>query len=346
MDSVDSPEDFNYDGYLVFNGLYSTEVLNADFDLEEIVSDVLVDFERGEPEEPRSGYNLLNFGDLIQDAHRISPNLKDDLSDVQAIRHQYEEWETRELPSGEEQPTREIRSFDLYWDYPSYMFIRGDKTQSSRASQIVNYKLGEYIRSNKIEFTPDFLLWLFYKETSGTSINENFKISLLSDADIEGEKEDRYGKEVSVDRSTNITKSTNILSGLLRGKDLIRLEGIFSAKNNYIKASLEVGGRVHIKVSEDIAEVNDLERMSLALVFLRELLSTYEEWERKPGEEKVPPPEFLEELYEECKRQGEEPVFSFDDVIEQYRNKRANAGDYIQQAGLGDFNREGNSDGS
>jgi hypothetical protein len=135
-----------------------------------------------------------------------------------------------------------------------------------------------------------------------------------------------YGKEVSVDRSTDVTKSTNVLSGILRGKDLIGLEGIFSARGNFIKANIQVGGRVHIKVSQDIADVDDLQRMSLALIFLRELLELYEEWEEKPGSEKIPPPEFLEEVYEECKRQGEEPVFSFDHVVEQHRNKRAQVG--------------------
>ena len=326
MSGFGNEVDYNYDGYLVFNGLYSTNVINPDFDFNEVVRDVLVDFKRGEPDEPKSGYELLEFGEIVEESQFISTNIKESLSDVRSIRHRYEEWETRELRDGKKEPTREVRSFDLYWDYPDYMFVKGDKTQASRASQIVNYELGDYLTSKKIEFNPDFLLWLFYNEKSSGPISENLDISLLSDADIEGEKEDMYGKEISVDRSTDITKSTNVLSGILRGKDLIGLEGIFNARGNFIKANIQVGGRVHIKVSQDIAEVDDLERMSLALVFLRELLSVYEEWESKPASEKIPPPEFLEEVYEECKRQGEEPVFSFDHVVEQYRNKRAQGG--------------------
>lgn len=244
-----SEDEFQYDGYLVFNGLYKTKILNSDFDFEHIVNNVLVDFERGNPEKPQSGYELLNFGDMVNSSHLVSRNSQEALSDVKAIRHRYEEWEHRELPSGEEHPTREVHSFDLYWDFPNYMFVRGDQTQASRASQIVNYELGDQIQSRKIEFSPDFLLWLFYKEKSSGEISEDFDISLLSDADIEGQREDMYGKQVSVDKSADITKSTNVLSGILRGKDLIRLEGIFNARGNFIKASLEVGGRVHIKVS-------------------------------------------------------------------------------------------------
>jgi len=349
MSGLGDEVDYSYDGYLVFNGLYTTDILDPDFDFDEIVSDVLVDFERGDPDEPKSGYELLEFGDLVEQSHLLSSDLKETLSDVRGIRHRYEEWETRELRSGEEEPTREVRSFDLYWDYPDYMFVKGDKTQASRASQIVNYELGDYLTSRKIEFNPDFLLWLFYKEKSSETVGDNLDISLLSDAAIEGEEEDMYGKEVSVDRSTDVTKSTNVLSGILRGKDLIGLEGIFNARGNFVKANIQVGGRVHIKVSQDIADVEDLQRMSLALVFLRELLGLYEEWEEKPGSERIPPPEFLEEVYEECKRQGEEPVFSFDHVVEQYRNKRAQGGqggNNNRQSGLTSYLQDDDQNGS
>lgn len=349
MSGLGDQVDYSYDGYLVFNGLYSTNILNPDFDFDEIVRDVLIDFERGDPDQPKSGYEQLEFGDIVEQSQLLSSDLKENLSDVRAIRHRYEEWETRELRSGDLEPTREVRSFDLYWDYPHYIFVKGDKAQSSRASQIVNYELGDYLTSKKIEFTPDFLLWLFYKEKSSGSIGDNLDISLLSDAAIEGEEEDMYGKEVSVDRSTDITKSTNVLSGILRGKDLIGLEGIFNARGNFIKANIQVGGRVHVKVSQDIADVEDLQRMSFALIFLKELLSLYEEWEEKPGSEKIPPPEFLEEVYQECKRQGEEPVFSFDHVVEQYRNKRGQGGqggNNNRQSGLTSFVEDDDQNGS
>lgn len=349
MSGLGSNEDYRYDGYLVFNGLYSIDILNPEFDFTRIVSDVLTDFERGGPDQPKSGYELLDFGEIVENSRLISPDIKQTLSDIRAIRHRYEEWETRELRSGEKKPTREVHSFDLYWDYPGYMFVKGDKTQASRASDIVNYELGEYLTSKKIEFNPDFLLWLFYKEKSSGTVGDNIDISLLSDAAIEGDEEDRYGKEVSVDRSTDITKSTNVLSGILRGKDLTGIEGIFNARGNFIKANIQVGGRVHIKVSQDIADVEDLQRMSFALVFLRELMKLYEEWEARPSSEKIPPPEFLEEVYEECKRQGDEPVFSFDHVIERYRNKRAQEGqegDNDRQAGLTSYLEDDNQNGS
>lgn len=349
MSELGSESEFSYDGFLVFNGLYSTDVLDPDFDFNDIVQNVLGDFERGEPDQPMSGYEPLEFGEMVQGSHLVSPNIQSELSNVRAIRHRYEEWETRESPSGEEVPTRLVRSFDLYWDYPEYLFIKGDKTQASRASQIVNYEMSEFINSRKVEFSPDFLLWLFYQEKRGDPISENLDISLLSDAAIEGEKEDMYGKEVAVDRSTDITKSTNILSGILRGKDLIGLEGIFSAQGNFVKASIEVEGRVHIKVSQDIANVEDIQRMSLALLFLRELLTLYEHWEKQSPSEKIPPPEFLEDVYEECKRQGEEPIFDFDHVMEQYRDKRAQNGDSSKsdrQSGLNSFQRDNESNGS
>lgn len=74
-------------------------------------------------------------------------------------------------------------------------------------------------------------------------------------------------------------------------------------------------------------------------------MELYEDWQSKPGSEKIPPPDFLQDLYEECKRQGEEPVFSFDDVVDQFRNKRAQSDGYARQSGLRDFNNDDDSNG-
>lgn len=338
MSLTDTEPDFQYDGHLVFNGLYQTKVLNADFDFERIIDEKLKDFERGSSDKPMDGYEPMDFGAIANESRLLSDQLKDLTSDVKAIRHKYEEWEERELPNGKSEDTRDIRSYDLYWDFPQYIAVKGDKGQAKKATNLVNLKLDSYISSREIEFEPDFLLWIFYKAMNDESLSANLDARILSDANIEGE-EDRYGKEVTVDRSTDVTKSTNILSGILRNRDLIGLEGTFDARGHFVKANIQVGGRVHIKAAHAINEANDLERIAISIVFLHELMDSYINWEQLPGEEKYPPTSFFEAVHEECSRQGDEPTFSWDDVINEYQTKSTEgpieSGE--RQAGLGDF---------
>lgn len=331
-------EGFSYDGQLVFNGLYSTDVLNSGVEFEQVAENELNDFGRGEPESPSKGYELLEFTNYAAESEFLSKNLREGVEDIHALRRKYEQWDTRENRSGEIIDVREIDHYDVYWDFPEYLFVKGNKTQASRASEIVGYTLGDYLSSREIEFHPDFILWLFYQFKSGKSrLNEDFKINLLSDTEIKGDREDRYGKRSRVDKSTDITKSTTALIGILRGKDLTTLEGVFEVQDKYVKANIEVGGRVHIKASHAIEGSDQLERMCLAIMFLRELLSLFEYWENLPGEEKYPPVDFFTELYEECEKQGAELTFSYDDVIEIYRQKRSQGVGTEKQSGLVDF---------
>lgn len=342
MSLTDSEPDFQYDGRLVFNGLYETKVLDAEFDFEKIVEEQLKDFKRGTVDKPADGYEPLDFGSIANESRLLSDQLQELVSDVIAIRHKYEDWQERELPSGDIQDTRLIRSYDLYWDFPDYIAVKGDKRQARKATDLVNLRLDQYLTSRKIEFEPDFLLWIFYKATDDTSLTEHLEPRILSDASIEGE-EDRYGKEVAVDKSTDITQSPNILSGILRNRDLIGLEGTFDARGQFVKANIQVGGRVHIKAANSIEDANDLERIAVSIVFLHEIMDAYLTWEELPGEEKYPPTNFFEDVEEECRRQGDEPTFSWDDVVMEYQSKRAGAdtGAGETQAGLTDFDSEG-----
>lgn len=338
MSITDSEPDFEYDGRLVFNGLYETKVMDADFDFTKIVDERLKDYSRGTIDAPNDGYEPLDIGGLANLSRLLSQGLQDLVSNVKAIRHRYEDWEERQLPDGETEPTLQVRSYDVYWDFPNYIAVKGDKTQAKRAKELLRYELGDHITSREIEFEPDFLLWIFYMDMEDEALTENLTTSLLSDAYIEGE-EDRYGKEVSVDRSTDVTKSTNILSGVLRNRDLIGLEGVFDAHDYFVKANIEVGGRVHIKVAEAIQGANDLERIATSLVFLHDLMDAYLKWEELPGEDKYPPPRFFEMVYDECRQQGEEPTFSWDRVVDEYQAKRAGTHfePGLQQSDIGDF---------
>ncbi|MFC7251104.1 hypothetical protein ACFQJ5_14815 [Halomicroarcula sp. GCM10025324] len=341
MSTPRSNGSYTYDGRLVFNGLYATEILDPDFDLERTVETGLKDFSRGTNDEPGSGYHMLDFADRVAESPDISRQIKTETEDIYGIRYRYEQWNEREVATSNGNGTeyRHVRttdSVDVYWDSPNYLFIKGNKTEARQAGSLIESKLGDYIRTREIGFASDFLLWILSQYKNGEQLGDELSAKLLSNARIEGE-EDRFGRSNRVDDSTDIAKATTILMGILRGKEMAFVEGIFGMHGKFVAARIETGGRIHIKAEQDIDGSSHLERMALSVSFLRELLTVYDHWQSLPPEDKYPPVEFFKNLYEECERQGAEITFPVDDVIKQYRQK-GNRKEYKQrQAGIAEF---------
>lgn len=340
MSRADSLGDFDYDGHLVFNGLYYTNVLDAGFDLDEIVNQNLADFSVGSPDQPSDGYRILNFVDHAKASSEVGSLLEKQVEHIRGIRYEYEEWDHREVHEDGELKTNDVRntdSFDIYWSTPDYLFVKGNKTEARKAKQLLEYELSEYLRVSSIEFNPDFLLWIFSQKKSEQELGEGLSASMLTDCEIEGEQRDRYGKRNTVDNSTDVTKSTTALMGILRNKALTGLEGVFELDGRFVAAELTSEGRVHIKAEQDISGSNKIERMALSLHFLDNLLALHDTWEGLPPEDRFPPEEFFRDIYDECKKQGAEVTFPVKDVIKEYRNK-GNREEYQQrQSGLDEY---------
>ncbi|MWG34619.1 hypothetical protein [Halomarina oriensis] len=331
---------FSYDGRLVFNGLYRTKVLNASINIEDIVENELKDFSKGTKDKPGSGYHMLSFSEMVAESPEISRPIKEQAEDMHGIRYRYENWDEGEVEDDEEGTVyRHIRttdSVDVYWHFPDYLFIKGNKTEAKKAANLIDNKLDEYLKTEEIGFSPDFLLWILSKYKNGEALSDELSTNLLSDARIEGD-EDRFGRSNRVDDSTDIAKATTILMGILRGKEMAFVEGIFGVSGQFVKAQIETGGRVHIKAEQDIDGGDPLKRMALSVTFLTELLKVYDHWESLDSGEKYPPDEFFYDLYDECERQGAEITFPADEVVEKYRQK-GNRKEYKnRQSGLAEF---------
>lgn len=332
---------FSYEGYLVFNRIYSTKLLKPDFDFYHVIEEELTDFSQGSPKEPGQGYQTLPFEDYLRESTEVSPSLKEAVGDIKAFRYLEEEWEIKEVENEDQLEQRPVRdrlmTVDSYWAYPDYIFIKGNKTKAKQASELIRMTLDDYLELNQIGLNSDFLLWLLSQEKNNDVIPGDVSTNMLTDAAVEGEEKDRFGRRNKIDDSTDITKSTPVLMGVLQHKDLTALEGVFEVDKKFVQARISTEGRIHVKADHAVAGSPDIERMSMALVFLQELTGLYEHWIELPNEEKYPPIEFFEDIYQECDRQGVEITFSIDDVIEEYRQK-GSPEDYKQrQSGLGEF---------
>ena len=339
--TITDPEEFSYEGRLVFNGLHKTTVLDAEFDFEEVIQEDLLDYSEGDFESPGRGYSVIPFQRLAEDYHKIEQPLLDRCGEIRSFRYQEEEWEYREVENDggtERLPTKSgLDMFDSYWAFPEFLFVKGDKSQAKLAENLLSERLGDYVRLNDITFDPDFLLWIFAKEKSGEKLPGDISVSMLTDAETKGDEKDRFGKRNQVDDSTDITKSAPILIGVLRQKGLVALEGVFGVGQKLVRARISEEGRVHIKADHAISGSFPIERMAISLAFLRSFMTLYDEWKGLEGEEKYPPIQFFEDIYEECKRQGLEITFSIDDVVERYRQK-GSPEEYSQyQAGLSEW---------
>lgn len=335
-----SDTEFSYDGYLVFNGIYYTSVLNADFDLREIVNKKMPDFSTGSPDAPSRGYRTLDFTNHLRESSEVTASLEENVENVQGIRYEYEKWEegeTYQEGSVEQGKFRQTDSFDVYWSVPDYLFVKGDKQEVKKMRTLLGYELDQYININEINFDPDFLLWIFSQYKNNSELGQGLRANMLTDCEIEGEEKDRFGKRNRVDDSTDVTKSTTALMGILRGKSLTDLEGVFEIDGNFVAAEIASEGRVHIKAEQAVSGASDIRRMALSLNFLDSLISLYNAWQDFPSKDRYPPEEFFKEIHEECKKQGAEVTFPVDNVVEKYRNK-GNRDQYKQrQSGLNDF---------
>lgn len=338
--SVGQSVEFSYDGYLVFNGIYTTDILDPEFEFDKVIDEQLTDFSPGSHDEPGRGYKSLPFSQHLTDSHGVTGSIQEFIGETRAFRYQEEEWEYQEveLDDGtDERPVKSTISLDAYWAFSDYLFLKGNKTKADYASDLIQLKLDDYLKVNEVAFSPDFLLWLLSKEKSGETLPSQISTSMLTDAEVEGEERDRFGRRSKVDDSTDITKSTTVLLGVLQQKDLTAIEGVFEVVGKFVKARVSTDGRVHVKADHDVEGSPDIERMSLALAFLKGFTQLYEKWLELPNEEKYPPIEFFEDIYEECERQGVEITFSIDDVIESYLQKGSPDEYQQRQSGLGDF---------
>lgn len=339
--SIGDEEDFAYSGRLIFNGIHATNVLDADFDFEEVIDQELVDFEEGTYQSPGRGYQTIPFTDQLEENARVGESVADLCSDVRTLRYLEEQWEHQEVDIDGQTETRPTlnghSSFDAYWARPDYLFVMGDKTNAKMADDLLSDTLDDYLKIRKLRFSPDFLLWLFSKEKNDEKLPGELSTSMLTDARIEGDEPDLFGREGRVTDSTDVTKSIPVLQGILRQMGVVQLEGVFNVAGFFVRARISSEGRVHILADHAIEGSPDIERAAISIGFLREFTSLYEDWIESDGESKYPPKQFFIDIHEECERQGVDIQYSIDDVIEEYRQKGGPEQYQQYQTGIGDY---------
>ncbi|MFW6041242.1 MAG: hypothetical protein ACOC85_05345 [Thermoplasmatota archaeon] len=318
---------FEYQGNLIYNRIYRTDLGEKDIpfkDMKTIFEENLPEFSQGTPENPGSGYRNMNLKYYL-DETEIGKNILKERENLVSIRYIYEKWMEREIPTNGGREVRQIpeeRNVDVYWVYPNYVFVRGQKRPSKKTGKVIQEKVPR-IEFDRIKFHKDFLLWIIYKYEEGEIIDKKMEVKSLTDSETRGDR-DNYGKRQIVHGSTDIAKSLPIIIGILRKKELSMLEGTFKFKNRLVNAEIDTGGRIYLKVSRSafLKDVNDITRILTSIEFMREFIDLYEGWKKLPNKEKYPPLKFFRNLYEEAKNGGIQINFSIENLLQEYAEKR------------------------
>jgi len=318
---------FEYQGNLIYNRIYRTDVGEKDIpikDMKTIFEENLPEFSEGTAENPGSGYKNINLKKYLEDSE-IENDILTEKENLVSIRYIYEKWREMEIPVNGEREVRKIpeeRNVDIYWVYPNYVFVRGQKRPSKKTGKVIQDKVPR-IEFDQIQFHRDFLLWIIYKYEEGESIGKELEVKTLTDSETRGDR-DRYGKRQIVHGSTDISKSIPIIIGILREKKLSMLEGTFKFKNRLVNAEIDTDGRIYLKVSRSafLKDVDDITRISTSIEFIRKFIDLYEDWKQLPDKEKYPPLKFFKYLYEEARKGGIQINFSIDGLLKEYAEKR------------------------
>lgn len=322
---------FEYQGQLVFNGIYRTELRDPNFSNREIF-ELLPEYEPGTPTKPASGFAPADFKQTASKQGVNDIGLLHTIDDIISINYTYEEYNSQEVINEDGDTdmayVREINDVGVYWSYPDYLFLHGTLHDVQTAIDHLRGVINDKIVIEPLDFSHDFIFWLLYQHYQNEDITEEFSVARLTNAELVGES-DLFGSHGEIQDSVDVSQSVPVLLGLLRGNKISSISGHFRVLGHYISAEISSSGRVHVRTKGDIAEANDLERMIMALSFIRVLASTYNKWSQMSPKDKNPPVEFFEDLYETCVDQGVRISFSLDSVIEEYLSKRGETYDDV-----------------
>jgi hypothetical protein len=326
MSSGEDPErEFQFDGWLRFNGLYFTEK-QGDVNPNTIFEDNDFDlYTGGTPKDPDEGYQSTELADYLAEIPDLVGGLSNLAENLYTYEYVAENWvptpavdESGEAHEASYRPRH--RSIEIFWDYDDVMVFKGRKSTIEDKRKDLRAGLGNDLKIEEIHFHFDFLLWLLYQSHEGEPLRSDLRLQSVSDCKTVGPSRN---SEVAIGGESEIVRSVQFITAILDGNKIDNLEGDFFLGSNYIVAELDSEGWVHVKASrEDMKELNDLRQVGVAVRFVTELMRLYEEWVKLDREDQYPPQEFLEELLELCEDEGYVPTREPSQLYEEYEQKR------------------------
>ncbi|WP_150123058.1 hypothetical protein [Haladaptatus sp. R4] len=315
-----SGKSFSYDGHLIFNRIarFPSELNSV---LERLAS---------HDEDEESNYSMrTSFEELELSKYDGFPELdpsfrilSEELNLLRFTKESAGSISTVLTEDGSRVKARPIHQsvVDVIWKTPERVFFFGGRSETDNAFKEI-IKQSNIDRPKQISFNPFFFLWVFYKYFEDDKIGD-IDILSLKEAKFDGDGSE-FGRQLSVNGS-DLEKDMSVIAGLLTGKKLNQLGGVFSIEGHYVDLTLHSNGRIHIKAAEDIQRSNSLVRYLTAINTIESITKLYESWTHRPDERRYPPPDFYLNLREYAKSEGVDIQYNIRPPMEELAQKRGN----------------------
>jgi hypothetical protein len=348
---------FDYSGRLVFNGIYSTEMLTDEDEetdkeaFRERMTDRLYPYKKGKPGDPSKGYEEIDLEDYTKqaidegflesrEAEVLLPVAEEAISQ-KYIKERYDTEERVDEEGNEEQTTvRNLMKTYVFWDYPDYIFVKGaqqsaETTAADTRTALTAEEGGEGeplsfdggapgVRLNSMEFDQHFLLWLVYTDYIDESLANDVQVRRITEVKTEGgDEQDFFGRSNQVGESADIVRSTPFIEAVSQNKKPSMLEGIFTLYPFDLKVKVYDEGKVQLKAQEALSPTQSLRRILISLYFLRHFSELYEHWEDMDADQRFVPPTFIQELHEIAEQEGIHIERSAEPIVTELLDRRS-----------------------
>jgi hypothetical protein len=353
-DPQDPDDKFEYDGRLVFNGIY-IEDDTIPFGSKEDLLNELPEFTEGTPGEAGSGFEDLQLEEWADRYSEASSELQGVLDDVWDIEYRRETYDLSEdLVDEQGNPVTGFVSDDwsayVYWYPGEFMIVQASKEKledlERKLFPVVGRSNFEFERAGEGDnsdgdgsddsnsnggdsdnqtlqlFDPEFLQWLVWKyDTTGHA--NGVELIEFSDATMSGSLSN-FGKTNDVGDSKDITKSHPIIAGMLDDRSFDKLEGVFEVGGIEVDTRIWDDGRIRVMAQEDVGRASQYERVLITNKFMREFMNVYLEWREMDPADKYVHPEYFASIHERAKNLSREATynFDFDALVKRYANLR------------------------
>lgn len=322
---MSSPDEFSFDGWLRFNGLYFTEIQgNVDPDRLFEENDFNL-YSEGRPNNSREGYRRTTLAQALADMPDLMGGLSNLAEDLRTYEYVSENWVPRPTVDSEGETHDESfiprhKTIEIFWDYDDVMVFKGRKSTIEEKRKDLRGGLAGDLKIEEVHFHFDFLLWILYQSHIQEDLASDLQVQSISDCKTVGTSRD---SEVTIGGESEIVRSVPFITAILDGNKIDNLEGDFFVGNQYIVAEIDSEGWLHVKASrEDMEALNEIRQMGVAVRFATEFLRLYEYWVKLDTENQYPPQEFLEELVTLCEDEGYIPTREPSELYEEYEEKR------------------------
>lgn len=327
MSEITAIEDeYEYPGWLVFNGLFKSSVHGEKSVSPQEIVDNFDEYTPGSANEPHAGFTPVDLPEKLQDMAELTEATDEFAQGLYSFHYIDEDW-VEQLgydENGNEKifflPNNdEVR---VYWDYVNDVIIfKGGKRLLERKQDDLMAALSNDVEMDSIEFDFDFFLWILYKQHQTERLSSDMRVRKITRSSTTAETKGNMG--VGRMDSNNVLRSVLLIAPLLSGKKINEIEGDFILGDYQVKAKIEFGGKVHIKVTDSpLSTLSDLRRMGITLRFLSKIVNLFDDWEHLDPEERYPPPSFFEEIAENAEEEGWKPRFDPEEVKARYERKR------------------------